>query len=105
MSVGVRIRRTRNESSTCKYAVPRLHASRHSFVRPHYDSFEGSACFDAGASTHHQFSLGEDSRLALTGKSVGPGLFELAELLGQSTALERIDQGIAVIETMEESTP
>ena len=73
MSVGVRIRRTRNESSTCKYAVPRLHASRHSFVRPHYDSFEGSACFDAGASTHHQFPLGEDSRLALTGNLVSIG--------------------------------
>ena len=44
-------------------------------------------------------------RLALTGKSVGPGLFELAELLGQPSALARIDQGIAFIETLEESTP
>lgn len=33
------------------------------------------------------------TRLALTGKSVGPGLFELAELLGRETALNRMRAG------------
>jgi glutamyl-tRNA synthetase len=31
-------------------------------------------------------------RLALTGKSVGPGLFELTELLGGPTTLARLDK-------------
>jgi len=33
-------------------------------------------------------------RLALTGKTVGPGLFELAELLGKETCLARLDQAL-----------
>lgn len=33
-------------------------------------------------------------RLALTGKSVGPGLFELAELLGQAACLCRLQSAI-----------
>ncbi len=37
------------------------------------------------------------ARLALTGKSVGPGLFELAELLGKETALQRIDCAIGFV--------
>lgn len=36
-------------------------------------------------------------RLALTGKSVGPGLFELAELLGRETCLERIARAIEFV--------
>ena len=36
-------------------------------------------------------------RLALTGKSVGPGLFELAELLGRETCLKRVDSSIAFV--------
>ncbi len=40
-------------------------------------------------------------RLALTGKPVGPGLFELAELLGKETAVARIDQGIAYLQSLE----
>jgi glutamyl-tRNA synthetase len=39
-------------------------------------------------------------RLALTGKSVGPGLFELAELLGRETCLARMDQAINHIEAL-----
>ena len=42
------------------------------------------------------------TRLALTGKSVGPGLFELAELLGKETCLARIDRGVAFIRNMRE---
>lgn len=40
------------------------------------------------------------TRLALTGKSVGPGLFELAGLLGRETCLDRIDKGIDFIKDM-----
>ncbi|MBP8129941.1 MAG: glutamate--tRNA ligase [Candidatus Hydrogenedentes bacterium] len=36
-------------------------------------------------------------RLALTGKTVGPGLFELAELLGKETCLERIENALGFI--------
>jgi glutamyl-tRNA synthetase len=36
-------------------------------------------------------------RLALTGKSVGPGLFELAELLGRETCLKRVDAAIQFV--------
>ena len=39
-------------------------------------------------------------RLALTGKTVGPGLFELAELLGKETCLARMDRGIAHIQSL-----
>lgn len=38
------------------------------------------------------------TRLALTGKSVGPGLFELAELLGRKTCLDRVDRAIEYVE-------
>jgi len=38
------------------------------------------------------------ARLALTGKSVGPGLFELAELLGKGTCLARIDKAVQYID-------
>jgi glutamyl-tRNA synthetase len=38
------------------------------------------------------------TRLALTGKSVGPGLFELAELLGRKTCLDRVDKAITYVE-------
>ncbi len=49
------------------------------------------------------FSLGQfvhPTRLALTGKSVGPGLFELAELLGKDTCLARMDKAIAYIKSL-----
>ncbi len=37
------------------------------------------------------------TRLALTGRSVGPGLFELVELLGKDAAVRRIDRAIEYI--------
>jgi nondiscriminating glutamyl-tRNA synthetase len=40
------------------------------------------------------------TRLALTGKSVGPGLFELAELLGKESSIARMKKAIAHIESM-----
>lgn len=41
------------------------------------------------------------SRLALTGKAVGPGLFELAELLGREEALRRMRAGVEYIQKLE----
>ncbi len=38
-------------------------------------------------------------RLALTGKSAGPGMFELTELLGKELSLERIDQALQYLKT------
>lgn len=40
------------------------------------------------------------TRLALTGKSIGPGLFELAELLGKETSLARMRRAIKFIGTL-----
>lgn len=40
-------------------------------------------------------------RLALTGKTAGPGLFELAELLGRETSLERLDKAIHYVKNLE----
>jgi nondiscriminating glutamyl-tRNA synthetase len=37
-------------------------------------------------------------RVALTGKTVGPGLFELVEVLGKDRALHRLDRAIQVAE-------
>jgi glutamyl-tRNA synthetase len=39
-------------------------------------------------------------RLALTGKSVGPGLFELAELLGKETCLRRMGTALEYVESL-----
>ncbi len=41
------------------------------------------------------------TRLALTGKSVGPGLFELAELLGKDACRARVARAIEYVETLE----
>jgi len=40
------------------------------------------------------------ARLALTGKSIGPGLYELAELLGREECLARIEKAIAFVNTL-----
>jgi len=48
-------------------------------------------------------SLGDyvhPTRLALTGKSVGPGLFELAELLGKETCRQRLANAAKFVETL-----
>ncbi|NLG86886.1 MAG: glutamate--tRNA ligase [Firmicutes bacterium] len=38
------------------------------------------------------------TRLAVSGRTIGPGLFELVELLGREKSLERIDRAISFIE-------
>jgi len=44
------------------------------------------------------------TRLACTGKSVGPGLFELVELLGKDECLKRLDKALEYIESMGETS-
>ncbi len=44
------------------------------------------------------------TRLALTGKSIGPGLFELAELLGKDTCIARIERAIAYVKAQQASS-
>lgn len=41
------------------------------------------------------------ARLALTGKSVGPGLFELAELMGREDCVERLGRALAYVEALD----
>jgi len=43
------------------------------------------------------------TRLALTGKSVGPGLFELAELLGKDVCVNRMERALAYVRDLQES--
>jgi glutamyl/glutaminyl-tRNA synthetase len=40
-------------------------------------------------------------RVALTGKTVGPGLFELMDVLGEDRVLRRLDRAIAAAEAVE----
>lgn len=44
------------------------------------------------------------TRLALTGKSVGPGLFELTELLGKEESLTRMKRALEYVENLGEKT-
>ncbi len=43
-------------------------------------------------------ALVNSTRLALTGKTVGPGMYELAELLGKDEALARMEQALAFVQ-------
>ena len=43
-------------------------------------------------------ALLNSTRLALTGKTVGPGLYELTELLGRDEAVTRIKRALAFVE-------
>jgi glutamyl-tRNA synthetase len=45
-------------------------------------------------------SLVNAARLALTGKPVGPGLFELAELMGKETVLARMNRALEYMKTL-----
>ncbi len=61
------------------------------------------AVFEQLAEAHEE-KLGRytnPARLAFTGKMVGPGLFELAELLGKETCLARLDQAAQYVRTLE----
>jgi len=50
-------------------------------------------------------NLVNPARLALTGKTVGPGFFELAELLGRETCLARMNQAISRAKGLAENAP
>ena len=56
----------------------------------------------SGRTGHGLGKLVHPTRLALTGKSVGPGLFELAALLGKETCLARMDKGIGYVRALKE---
>ncbi|MBN2309902.1 MAG: glutamate--tRNA ligase, partial [Candidatus Hydrogenedentes bacterium] len=58
----------------------------HDALKAAYEAVAGAREMGLGKLVH-------PTRLALTGKSVGPGLFELAELLGKETCLARMDRG------------
>jgi len=51
---------------------------------------------------HGLGKLVHPTRLALTGKSVGPGLFELAALLGRETCLARMNKAIEYVKGLQE---
>jgi len=59
-------------------------------VRARYEALAEEAAVPVGNFIH-------PTRLALTGKSVGPGLFELAGLLGKETCVARTDRAIEYI--------
>jgi len=50
-------------------------------------------------------ALVNSTRLALTGKTVGPGLYELTELLGRDCAMARIKHALGVVGEMGEKEP
>ena len=72
------------------------------------EPFEHEALHDAYKAKAEEAGVGmgqfiHPTRLALTGKSVGPGLFELAELLGRETCLDRIARAIEYVQELGEA--
>ncbi len=61
-------------------------------------AFENLVAMSGGSLGHYV----HPTRLALTGKSVGPGLFELAELLGREECLARLERAAEVIQSVQE---
>lgn len=72
------------------------------------DRFAGADSFDAGKAETLVRALAEElgihtreiihpTRVALTGKTVGPGLFELMALLGQERVVTRLDRAIEMV--------
>ncbi|MEO0266428.1 MAG: hypothetical protein ABIM43_07495 [candidate division WOR-3 bacterium] len=37
-------------------------------------------------------------RILLTGKTIGPGLFELMEVLGREACIRKLERGISILE-------
>ncbi len=57
------------------------------------------ACYEEAAAAK-EIKIGalvNSTRLALTGKTVGPGLYELTVLLGRDEAIERMEQALMVV--------
>ncbi|HDP34200.1 MAG TPA: glutamate--tRNA ligase [Candidatus Hydrogenedentes bacterium] len=66
----------------------------HDALKEKYERAAGAGGIKIGA-------LVNATRLALTGKTVGPGLYELAELLGRDEAITRMERALAYIEQHE----
>ncbi len=80
-------------------ALPRLEAIRQTLANASAWTVEALHA-DVEKLGNEQGGMGKvvhPLRLALTGKSVGPGLFELAELLGKETSLRRVDKAIEFV--------
>lgn len=85
-------------------ALDKLEAIRQVFTD--VESFEHEALHTAFQTLAEQSGVGlgqfiHPTRLALTGKTVGPGLFELAELLGHQACLQRVDKAINFVKALE----
>ena len=70
-----------------------------------HDGIKAAYQDEAGRSGFGLGKLVNPTRLALTGKTVGPGLFELAELTGKAESLARMDRALAVVRDMEGVAP
>jgi glutamyl-tRNA synthetase len=68
----------------------------HDAIKARYEALVGETGRQIGQLIH-------PTRLALTGKSVGPGLFELTELLGKETSLARMDRAIEYVKKLPEA--
>lgn len=75
-------------------ALATVHSWEHDTLRAQFERL----CAESGQSLGH---FVHPTRLALTGKSVGPGLFELAELLGKDESLQRLRTAIEYVRKRE----
>lgn len=68
-----------------------------------WDRLTIKAEFEAAAATSNVKigALVNTARLALTGKTVGPGLYELAELLGREESLKRIQSALTYVQNLQ----
>ena len=74
-------------------ALEQTHQWTRETIKAAYDQIVADKGLSIGQLVH-------PTRLALTGKSVGPGLFELADLLGKETSLTRMRKALAYIESI-----
>ncbi len=76
----------------CRAVLAELEPWTHDALKQAYEELAADAGRGLGQFVH-------PTRLALTGKSVGPGLFELALLLGKETCVQRMDRAIEFVKT------
>ncbi|MCH7909494.1 MAG: glutamate--tRNA ligase [Candidatus Hydrogenedentes bacterium] len=80
--------------STVRALIESVEPWSHETIKTAYESLAAKEDLGLGAFIH-------PTRLALTGKSVGPGLFELAELLGKEVCLTRMDKAIEYVSALD----